>query len=54
MPETTAQRFQQLAHQMRGYSMIGLLIAWKVFDPIFDPIFSAALKALYPGHSYGP
>jgi Zn-dependent protease len=54
LTEGAARRFQELALQMRGFSMIGLLIAWKIFDPIFDPVFSLALKALYPGSSYGP
>jgi Zn-dependent protease len=51
--ERASERFHQLASQMRGFSMIGLLIAWKIFDPLFDPIFSLSLKALYPGTSYG-
>jgi Zn-dependent protease len=51
--ERASERFHQLATQMRGFSMIGLLIAWKIFDPLFDPIFSLSLKALYPGTSYG-
>lgn len=54
LPETAARRFQQLGFRIRGFSMFGLLIAWRVFDPIFDPIFTFALKALYPGSSYGP
>ena len=54
LPEGAAHRFQQLAHQMRGFSMIGILIAWKIFDPIFDPVFSIALKAIYPTLQYGP
>jgi Zn-dependent protease len=53
LPESTAQRFQALGSQMGAFSMIGLLIAWKVFDPIFDPIFTFALRALYPGEGYG-
>jgi Zn-dependent protease len=53
LPEKTAERFQAVALQIRGYSMIGLLVAWQIFDPIFDPIFTLALKALYPGHRYG-
>ena len=53
LPEKTAERFQGLALQIRGYSMIGLLIAWQIFDPIFDPIFTLALNVLYPGHRYG-
>jgi len=51
--EETARRFQALGVQVRGFSMIGLLIAWQVFDPIFDPIFTLALRALYPGYGYG-
>src|SRR5260370_17911603 len=52
--EEAAQRFQELGFQMGGFSMIGLMIAWQVFDPIFDPIFTLALRALYPGYGYGP
>jgi Zn-dependent protease len=51
--EEAAQRFQELGFQMGGFSMIGLMIAWQVFDPIFDPIFTLALRALYPGYGYG-
>jgi Zn-dependent protease len=53
LEERTAQRFQEFGFQMRGFSMIGLVVAWKVFDPLFDPIFSLALRALYPGYGYG-
>jgi membrane-associated protease RseP (regulator of RpoE activity) len=53
LPEDKAQRFQQLGLQMGAFSMLGLLIAWKVFDPLFDPIFTLALRALYPGYAYG-
>ena len=51
--EEAAHRFQELGFQMGGFSMIGLMIAWQVFDPIFDPIFTLALRALYPGYGYG-
>jgi Zn-dependent protease len=36
-----------------GVSMLGLMFAWRVFDPLFDPIFAVALNLLYPGASYG-
>jgi Zn-dependent protease len=49
LPESGARRFQELGFKMRGFSMFGLLIAWRVFYPIFNPIFALALKALYPG-----
>lgn len=51
--EETAARFQAFGQQIRAFSMIGLLIAWKVFDPLFQPIFILALRILYPGHRYG-
>ena len=53
LPEKAAQRFQQLGLQIRAFSMIGLLIAWKIFNPIFDPVFTLALRLLYPGYGYG-
>lgn len=53
MSEPAALRLQQLGAQMGAFSMFGLLIAWKVFDPLFDPIFTLALRALYPGYGYG-
>ena len=53
LPEKTAARFQALGMQMRGFTLIGLLVAWKIFDPMFDPIFGLSLRALYPGQSYG-
>jgi len=39
--------------QLRGFSMIGLMVAWRIFDPMFDPIFTLSLKVLYPGQAYG-
>lgn len=53
LPEKAAERFQQFGHRLRGFSMIGLLVAWQVFDPIFDPIFTWSLRILYPGSGYG-
>ena len=53
LSEHNAARFQALGQSMRGFSYIGLLVAWQVFDPLFAPVFSLALKALYPGVGYG-
>jgi Zn-dependent protease len=50
--ERAAARLQALGQQMRGFSMVGVLIAWRLFDPIFDPIFVLSLRALYPGQGY--
>jgi len=48
LPEETARKLQNLGSRMRGFSIIGLMIAWRIFDPIFDPVFTLALRALYP------
>jgi Zn-dependent protease len=53
LPEPAALRVQEFGATMGGFSMIGLLIAWKVFNPIFDLIFTLALRVLYPGYGYG-
>ncbi|HMC58621.1 MAG TPA: site-2 protease family protein [Candidatus Solibacter sp.] len=53
LPESGARRFQELGHSMRGFTYIGLMIAWYVFDPIFSPLFTMSLSVLYPGQSYG-
>jgi Zn-dependent protease len=53
LSEKSAARFQEMGTQMRGFTIFGLLIAWKIFDPLFDPIFTLALRALYPGYGYG-
>jgi len=51
--DDNAARFHDFGQRMRAYSIIGMLIAWKIFGPLFGPIFSLSLKALYPGAGYG-
>ncbi len=51
LPERIALRIQGwLSQPLLGY--VGLLLAWRAFDPLFDPIYGAALNLLYPGHGY--
>jgi Zn-dependent protease len=50
MGEETALRF--LEWSRRGMGMIGLLVAWIVYDKLFDHIFRLSLAALYPGSSW--
>jgi Zn-dependent protease len=52
-PEDLARRIQHFGHSLGGFSIIGLLLAWQVFDPVFQPLFAFALRALYPGQGYG-
>ncbi len=53
LSEEGAGRFQEFGHRLRGFSFIGLLVAWQVFAPIYDPLFTLSLNVLYPGHGYG-
>ena len=46
--EEGALRLQRLGQQARAFSMIGLIVAWRLFDYLFDPIFVTGLRALYP------
>jgi len=48
LSDSANRRYQELLHQPM-LSLIGLLIAWKVFPYIFQPISLIALKMLYPG-----
>jgi Zn-dependent protease len=53
MPESTANRYQQLLWQNQMLGFAGMIIAWQAFDMIFDPVFRTAVNLLYPGASYG-
>jgi Zn-dependent protease len=33
-------------------SMVGLLVAWRIFPMVTDPLFSLVLRLLYPESSY--
>jgi Zn-dependent protease len=52
LPEQAAGRLQALRHSMGNFTLIGMLIAWKVFDPVFVPLFDLFIKILYPTQSY--
>ena len=47
IPERAAQRYQEFMRQPT-WSLLGLVIAWKVFSEIFSPILLVALNVLYP------
>lgn len=48
LSDSANQRYQEILHQPM-LSLIGLLIAWKVFPYIFQPLSIFALRLLYPG-----
>ena len=53
MSEEAAGKLQGLRMTLGQFTMIGVLIAWKVFDPIVGPLFHLVLKVLYPTQTYG-
>ncbi|MEM7050742.1 MAG: site-2 protease family protein [Acidobacteriota bacterium] len=52
MPEETAMRYRDFLAGQPGLALVGLLIAWRLFNPVFDRVFLIALKLLYPGVDY--
>lgn len=48
MPERLALRFMELSHNPM-FGLIGLLVAWRVFDPFVFPVFRTVLPLLYAG-----
>lgn len=52
MSEEMALRFLDWTHN-QGMGMIGLLLAWVVYDKMFGYIFRISLAALYPGSTWG-
>ena len=49
--EQTARTYMDII-QNRMFSLIGLLVAWKVFSYVFGPIHLLAINLLYPGAGY--
>ena len=46
LPESAALRYLELARNP-FFSLVGLLLAWNLFDELFRPVFFAALRLLY-------
>jgi Zn-dependent protease len=49
MPASVAVRYLGWLERARGFSMLGLIIAWTLYDRLFGPIFVFALHTLYAG-----
>ena len=48
MPDEMARRYQEFLHNP-SFSFLGILIAWRLFNPVFDPVHTVALRLLYLG-----
>ena len=53
LPESAAHQLMNLRDNLGPYLMLGMFLAWKVFDYIYFPVFGLALHALYPGEVFG-
>jgi len=53
LPEETARSYQRLLWGQPMLSLLGLVIAWKIFGALFSPVFLWAIRLLYPGMGYG-
>jgi Zn-dependent protease len=49
MSESAALRYLDWVRRSGSYALIGLVVAWQLFDKIFQPIFYFALHILYGG-----
>jgi len=48
LPHRVALRYLQLSNN-RMFAFVGLVVAWRLFEPIFAPVFALAIGALYWG-----
>jgi Zn-dependent protease len=51
LPDQQARSFRGLVRTPM-FSLVGLLVAWRVFPHVARPLFDLVLKALYPGASF--
>jgi Zn-dependent protease len=49
MSENAALKYLDFVRQSSGYALIGIVVAWQLFDRIFQPVFLFALHVLYAG-----
>lgn len=49
MPDGAAQRYLDWVQRSASFGLIGVILAWYLFDRIYEPIFSFALHTLYAG-----
>jgi Zn-dependent protease len=47
------RQYQEFMMRNAGLGLIGIFVAWQVFDKVFQPVFLLAVNLLYPGMRYG-
>ena len=53
LSEETGRRYQQFLMTTQGVGMIGMIVAWQLFDVVFGPVFWTVINVIYPGVTYG-
>jgi Zn-dependent protease len=53
LSDAATTRYQEFLGRNPGLGILGILLAWQVFDFVFDPVFLVAINLLYPGVRYG-
>lgn len=53
LSDQAAVKYTEFLHNNRGLGFIGILVAWRIFNPIFHPIWLFAVNALSLGATYG-
>ena len=51
LPEDLGRRVREFQNN-GSFSIIGLLVAWRLFPYLTDPIFTTVLKLVHPGSLY--
>ena len=52
LPDSVAQRFREFERN-GAFSIIGLIVAWRVFPLMMDPLFAVVLRLVHPEAAYG-
>ena len=52
LPEAIALRVIDFSRNQM-FALLGLVLAWRIFDPLFQPLFIMTLNVLYWGAGYG-
>lgn len=47
LPEAAMRKLMDLRAQMGMLALLGILVAWRMFDYIFEPVYIGGLKLLY-------
>jgi Zn-dependent protease len=50
VPESTAVKLEDFRSTIGPFTIVGLIVAWQVFDKIFGPVYDFGLQLLYLGH----